>query len=1015
MSAIINALEKALSADPNDWENRLALIEAYLAEGKKNEAHTQLSEIEALPEDEPSLILAAKAYAACESPYAREIIQPILDANPANAPAHLAMASIAHGEGDSPSAMRHYITATSLDGRLSDPELDAAYGSLAAPKAKPVAPTAAPVAEPEPEPQPEPEPVAAAPAQTMPSTQPRMEFAPRSAAPKPSETDLEAEAAALEAPDEEWAEPEPEPEPELEPAAAELEPEPEPEPKTEFEPQPKPKKPAPRAPIIRLQKRPEPTGVFYPEPGNFPTRTLREALEQKKPAATVDAVTVAKPHLEFKKAAPAEILYTREESLAPEREKVWVAIDREMPVIYDYQHPDPSIFETKVTPDKIKVAASHTDDGQIVATHDLNLSAARKESDLIVAKRIRRDRLNSVVITVLAHVGVLILAAFAVTAVDRLRPPEVYATPSHRTPDQTIEKKEIQKQVTRQPSSVAKSMPEIISALSESNVAISNANFSAAQTSAAFGTTFSPSMDFSMSASSGKSTMLFGEKVDGKVLGVILDVSGSMAEYLPQVIREVDRNFKDAPIVYVNHSLIQASGQPSKITPIVGEDVVPSRDGRTTPYWFLWGDLPRKAPQIAVDRLINTFRTRQNMFLAVGGHNRMESAMDFLITQKIDALYVFSDFEDFVDEDRAQEIGQKLGRSKVKTYVQPAEKETEFLNIMDTKVARRSNGRQMPSLVSLTKPPEEPKPIMVAEKETLPVVENVMHGAPRTAREGTQFYEYQPRSYAGRFDEFKVVEGDTYDLVLCAPEARAYIFLKNEEGAYIQAPIAFGYGSTKVYWNEKYQEIRTRGRAFLRHEEPPGFDGNEFTWKMILEDEIRFEVIFWFKDGTFTGTYAAELPPDGTGDSAGIHFSVPRLAYESKDKYFSYDFPGGLTLDDLRLAMHGNTVTFKLPAQAEESLGTTWHQLGFKRGDNELPYYEMKRQFPNGVRELVVQGRSFGPRVLTARTTSNRLLLTTNTYRADIEAWEGFSASLHRPRDVRHRVTKTEAIEFTVE
>ena len=69
----------------------------------------------------------------------------------------------------------------------------------------------------------------------------------------------------------------------------------------------------------------------------------------------------------------------------------------------------------------------------------------------------------------------------------------------------------------------------------------------------------------------------------------------------------------------------------------------------------------------------------------------------------------------------------------------------------------------------------------------------------------------------------------------------------------------------------------------------------------------------------------------------------------------------------------------------------------------------------DAVREIEISGRSFGPRKLTARTTSARLLLTTNTYRADIELWEGFSASLHRPTDVRHRVTKTEAISFTIE
>ncbi|MEZ5433890.1 MAG: hypothetical protein R3F31_22535 [Verrucomicrobiales bacterium] len=41
--------------------------------------------------------------------------------------------------------------------------------------------------------------------------------------------------------------------------------------------------------------------------------------------------------------------------------------------------------------------------------------------------------------------------------------------------------------------------------------------------------------------------------------------------------------------------------------------------------------------------------------------------------------YIFFDFEDFVDPEIADVLGQKLGRSKVKTYVQPAAARTEHL------------------------------------------------------------------------------------------------------------------------------------------------------------------------------------------------------------------------------------------------------------------------------------------------------------------------------------------------
>ncbi|MEM7013951.1 MAG: tetratricopeptide repeat protein [Verrucomicrobiota bacterium] len=775
MSAITNALAKALAANPDDWESRLGLIQAYLAEGNQNDARAQLADIQSLPSDEAGLILAAKCYALCGT-HAREVLQPVLDANPANADAHMTMASIAHGEGDTATAMRHYITATSLDPSQSDPELDSRYGDLeksAPPPAPseaavieqpPVAATVepevevddtleadlAPVAQVAPEPEPE---VAPTPAPSAASE--RVEFAPRTETPAPST------------------------------AAVEMRPRRE-----------------PAAPKLKLKRRSaEPSGVFYPEPGQFPTRTLRQAIEEE-PAVNLEAEIeeVEAPKLNVEEAKPAPVLHTAEEAAAPEK-AVWVAVDREVPSVYDYQQPDETIFEPTVTPDDIQVAATHTDDGQKVATPDMDLKAAEEKNQAVVKRKRTRDRLNAIVITILAHVGLAVLLGIISTAVVSNRPPEIIGTPGHKTPTTDLEVEEMQKQVTRQPSSVAESMPEIISSMAQSNVAISNQEFTMSDATVAFGTTFTPSMDFSASASSGDSTMLFGQKVEGKVLGVILDVSGSMAEYLPQVIREIDKNFKDAPIVFLNHALIRPTGSESEILPVVGEDVVPSRDGRTTPYWFLWGDLPRKAPQTSVDRLINIMRTRENLFLAVGGHHRVEAGVKFLIEQKIDALYMFSDFEDYVDDEKSRIMGQNLSRGKVKAYVQPAEEETEFLDIMDKNFARRSRGKRMPSLVSILRPEStDPKPIMVAEEETLPELEGVMHAAPRTNRAGTLHYEYRPSTYRGRFDELQTIEANKYDLVLCQPEARAYIFLKNDEGAYVQNPVVFSYHSQKTYW-----------------------------------------------------------------------------------------------------------------------------------------------------------------------------------------------------------------------
>ncbi|MCB1079385.1 MAG: hypothetical protein KDM64_16320, partial [Verrucomicrobiae bacterium] len=445
--------------------------------------------------------------------------------------------------------------------------------------------------------------------------------------------------------------------------------------------------------------------------------------------------------------------------------------------------------------------------------------------------------------------------------------------------------------------------------------------------------------------------------------------------------------------------------------------------GQISPFWFLWNDLPRKAEQRYVDRLIDMFKTRPNMFIARGGNNRVGAAADFLVAQKCDSLYIFSDFEDFVDEEVCTELGQKLGRAKVKTYVQPAAARTEHLAVMSRRVAGRSMGRELPALTDLLRPQkEEAAPIAVAVKQELPVPEGVRFATPRKERPvdpklGYNHNRWWDDNYRERFkQELKVVEYPNFDIVVNGPEARALIYLKTKEG-FVQSPIVFGYYSHKPLFEESSGKTYYPRRKWLRNAEEPKFDGNEFTWKMILEDEITFDVIFWFKEDMLTGTYTAQIPPNGESDGAFIFFSVPPVGLERGDTYFAPDFPGGLDLDQLRQVMAHNHATFYLPVQAEERLGVSWSRLGFKKGENVCPYNILYRTLPDGVREVTIGGRSFGERRLQARTTSNNLLLSTGTYRADIELWEGFQCRLVRPRDERRRerVVKTEAISFSIE
>ncbi len=924
MSAIIKALQKALEVDPANWETRQALMEALLAEGRTEEAHGLLDDIDALPDDVPSLIAAAKAYTLAGSTEdGRRIVQHVLEHHPASAEAHLALATIAHREGDRKTALRHYMTATGIDPNLSSEELDEAFGDMIGDNAPPVA-------------------------QATPAEPEKAEVSP------PEEEDEDTPIAVAVT-----AEPEDEDEPEEE---------------------------APAAKVVAAE----------PEP----------AAKADSPEPKEEPLTIAKP--------PRKLTPKGEEAPAEEA----AAVAAPLPVVEEDDDEAEAVAVAPLTDEEIALLGDEYDADNFDPEH---IKQWRQEADEVRKRAAARDKLTSLTVTILLHVGVFLALGIVIIAKPRDVPPQIIAQAAQADNPDDITTEVVQRTQIK-PSSATSASTDFISAASFSSVAVANLEPAEVGVNTAFEVDFQPSMTFGDASASPTSKMMFGQKIEGEVLGVVLDVSGSMAEYLSAVVREVDKNFKNAPIVYVNHAGMLGDGKDTEIHPIIEEEVTShwtDEFGRRhpSPYWFLWHDLPRKADQHYVDRLINTFKTRPNMFLARGGKNRVGAAAEFLSGQGIDSLYIFSDFEDFVDETVCEELGKRLSREKIRTYVQPAAARTENLHIVARRVANRSRGKELPALTDLLRPGDmDPAPIAVAVEKEVPVPEGVQFATTREKMEDQNLLRTYWGSYAYHEvsnEILKVVNYPNFDLVIRGPAARAEIFLKKDD-KYIQSPIIFGFHSHKPYFNEKDGRTYYPRRKFLRNVEEPKFEDGEFTWKMVLEDEIQFDVTFWFKEDSLTGTYTAELPPEGQSDGAHIYFGVPPMARKKGELYYGIDFPGGLSLEDLRLAMTKNIANFYLPVQAQDSQGTNWARLGFEKGANPLPYNIMYRDLPNAVREVTISGPSFGPRALEARTTSNNLLLSTGN-RADMELWEGFLCRLTRPTDRRHRVVKTEAIEFTIE
>jgi hypothetical protein len=675
----------------------------------------------------------------------------------------------------------------------------------------------------------------------------------------------------------------------------------------------------------------------------------------------------------------------------------------------------PAIPIVRITGDKTPIALPKV----AFASHEIDaLREAEEEAERRRQAVIRRDKFNSLTITVLIHVAIFFALTLVATQVPPRVPPQIVASASPPRPEETIENVTLDKPSLDPTTAVNTAVADIISVNATSNFSVSSVEVAISDVAVETGMEFSPSMSLGMPTST-ESKMMFGQPMEGagEVLGVILDVSGSMAEFLPAVVREVDKNFKDSPVVYARSMLFRKDRRDSEVRLIIPEEVVqffPDIKPQTrTPYAFLWDDLPRKAPQRYVDRLIETFKTRPNQFLMVGrewDQNSTDAAIEFLLEQKVDSLYIFSDFEDFVDEDVAVELGQKLGRRKIRTFLQPAEKGSEFLDVMTKKIANKTLGRQLPSLVSLLRGSEEAEVTSLMPKQREAEVSklaglNIKLATPRPTL---------PDPPKDRTIIHKLSEPE-YDAIFYGPQARVEVFLKTPEG-YIQNPIVFSYWSRKEIPDHPDPRYRERARQFLRLAEEPSFDGKEIVWKMILEDEIKFDVHLYLGRKGMNATFVAEPPKDGTNDDPRINFHIPALASESNDLFRGPDFPAsGVKLDIVREATKENEVIINLPREEMDRYGNDWIQTNFEPGYNTIKYNELVRRFPQGIRDIVVQGPSFGPRKIHARTTSGKVLLYAGAYRNDTEPWEGFHATLRRLGDTRTRFTKTEAIELEIE
>lgn len=133
----------------------------------------------------------------------------------------------------------------------------------------------------------------------------------------------------------------------------------------------------------------------------------------------------------------------------------------------------------------------------------------------------------------------------------------------------------------------------------------------------------------------GSGAMFFGQQIRGR-LGVVFDVSASMTEYIPIVVREIQKNFREATVICVNSS---------SLTFALGEaEVIPYRDAN---------DKNVRMPYIkdAVStKMHKDLLSLPNCWFIEKEKNSLSYAIEYLINDDIPVIFVFSDFHDSYNE-----------------------------------------------------------------------------------------------------------------------------------------------------------------------------------------------------------------------------------------------------------------------------------------------------------------------------------------------------------------------------
>ncbi len=291
--------------------------------------------------------------------------------------------------------------------------------------------------------------------------------------------------------------------------------------------------------------------LFYPKPGEYPVRTLREALGMPPIRPLVDPGTIpGLPDLSYEtERTHRESVHTPEETFRQQLQNVHLVPKAEEEMVYDYQQPDDSVFEANRSPDQIYVAALVTESGEQVATLQETILRNEKDQSIRLESERNRDGFASLGLAVGVVAGICILLSLVAVLQPKPPPPLIAATALPEA-EEELERHQIQRpELQKRPETSAAPSLDVITAATNSPMSLPDMDISGVgmgYQGVHTGLGFGQSMNF---GTPGGMSFL-GSKTRGD-LAVVFDITNSMYDATPVVIKEIQKVYRNAQVVCV--------------------------------------------------------------------------------------------------------------------------------------------------------------------------------------------------------------------------------------------------------------------------------------------------------------------------------------------------------------------------------------------------------------------------------------------------------------------------------